>query len=1330
MILHYLPTYVGITETELLLGAASPVSLRQYCSLVNPAVKRLGSTIIGKWGVQMLIRKDVALNGAPVKLPAILNGRACFQDVWMTSANAAPELHRLGVVYGISGQTNIETVEFWAEITKIIKSGPPQWSITGDANVSLSSAEITASQHIETHASRSYRKFLTLCQGLDAWELHPDRSLKSWTYQKGGIRTIIDRSAASTLPGLFEVGVVDAREEGKYKYPKILNTDHRPILTTILLPGLVDTSQSALPENARPRIIFTDDTLKTGRYTTMCKEEFHKAAAVADWPSDQINDDATFSETYRRFSEIMIPACEKVFDLAAKVRTEKKPITFSHKTEKLGKDGANLSRMIGAAQQGTLGEMMHSGRHTWTWALYYEALDLPHEGLMEQMVQLRKLKGKLSYAAKKAEIHARAAERRIKDLQAILAGQSASKVLGHEESTCLQPRVLQDPDDPTKILTSKEDIHNATRRAFNARFTHDPIPRAQEDKFWMKSKKSQEFRAGSLKDPMIWPPTEGVSLADIDGFLDRGNNRPSPGPDGWEKWPIKYLPEEMLEILRLLVDYITRTNYFGDGLNDLLFLTLWKNKGTMINLNYFRGIGLGNLLHQMAVTVFTTTFKKYCWRRGFLPPTQGAANAGLQGRDLTSYIAQIDAWAHANETTLYWIKRDQMKGYDRVIPEAFDDACEFFGLPDSVRDFVRASKRGLKAYAVTAFGVDLEAIIMEMIMRQGGPFSPNEFTLVFAMASHWVHEEMEERDPVYIQTSNGRNKCPHGEIDQKKIRVHMPEQMDDSCNIRSSLAMMAESTKLFEDFGRTYGSQTDFADASKTEIGILGKDPGPLPDKIDVVTEYGTFAVPVSRRAPVFLRTPINNPEERMKECLKIVESAFLPRLHGSMPMPLALLLTEVERRLITRIEARLALQPIKPADAAILDTKIVQRIKAYYGWTFSPIAEFLNLKLKHQGLELPSIQDRNAAVAVRGLVRDLNHHIPHLREMAEISFAQWRCRKSGCLDPLHPSQRTQNKILRNTIPSHWEIAQQCLPEGIVLVDTEQVSVRNGQVALRHLLARSESQMTVNEHTNTQQAISFLEEVGIAWLADLGKWQGDVLVLHQQIPWPHELRPTMRRYESFIQWITSIGHISSCTDDVRFTYSLEDQGLRLRSEIDDIIIQSPHRARESDTDWASDGSMIKGKDYSSVTAAAIGTRSVTAKLPNPLANSLHGEVAGLILALADFQTVTSEVSNAVTHTDYLNAIGKLKGSLSYPFPGVHYYRLYRELEDAQAQQSALTLQHVKSHTAVLTLPERMNDECDKLAKAAHGDPLVAIMPEPVHLLPRGKQEQKPTSNGE
>jgi hypothetical protein len=99
------------------------------------------------------------------------------------------------------------------------------------------------------------------------------------------------------------------------------------------------------------------------------------------------------------------------------------------------------------------------------------------------------------------------------------------------------------------------------------------------------------------------------------------------------------------------------------------------------------------------------------------------------------------------------------------------------------------------------------------------------------------------------------------------------------------------------------------------------------------------------------------------------------------------------------KLEARIALLPLRPVDAAKLDTKITQKVIRYLNMTFSVKPYYLNQLLKHHGRELPSIQDINASQVVKGLLCSLNHHIPHLWDMAQISYAQWMCSKNKCVN-------------------------------------------------------------------------------------------------------------------------------------------------------------------------------------------------------------------------------------------------------------------------------------------------------------------------------------------
>ena len=81
-------------------------------------------------------------------------------------------------------------------------------------------------------------------------------------------------------------------------------------------------------------------------------------------------------------------------------------------------------------------------------------------------------------------------------------------------------------------------------------------------------------------------------------------------------------------------------------------------------------------------------------------------------------------------------------------------------------------------------------------------------------------------------------------------------------------------------------------------------------------------------------------------------------------------------------------------------------------------------LSVERHGMGFPSIARINAGLAVEGLQRDLNHHIPAYRNMARLTLADWTCSLNGCIDPFSQTGIARaNKIMRrNKIPTTWII--------------------------------------------------------------------------------------------------------------------------------------------------------------------------------------------------------------------------------------------------------------------------------------------------------------------
>jgi hypothetical protein len=172
--------------------------------------------------------------------------------------------------------------------------------------------------------------------------------------------------------------------------------------------------------------------------------------------------------------------------------------------------------------------------------------------------------------------------------------------------------------------------------------------------------------------------------------------------------------------------------------------------------------------------------------------------------------------------------------------------------------------------------------------------------------------------------------------------------------------------------------------------------------------------VPVTEKPPVFLRTAVNGPRECAQEFLDIVEKSPFP--DRRVLSHLNVVLRIITSQLIPKLEARIALQPLRPADAAKLDTKITQKVIRYVDITFSMKPHYLNQLTKRHGRGLRSGQDISASQAVKALLRDLNHHIPHLRDMAQISYVQWMCLKNRCVNPGGREQSPHNDHFCKTI--------------------------------------------------------------------------------------------------------------------------------------------------------------------------------------------------------------------------------------------------------------------------------------------------------------------------
>ncbi|GJE96473.1 hypothetical protein PsYK624_126700 [Phanerochaete sordida] len=568
-------------------------------------------------------------------------------------------------------------------------------------------------------------------------------------------------------------------------------------------------------------------------------------------------------------------------------------------------------------------------------------------------------------------------------------------------------------------------------------------------------------------------------------MLRKGNSRPSPGPDLWEKWCTKSLSDTSLALVLDLVNYEIVHSHFPASVKPATMSTIFK-RGSRTDLSNYRGITCSNLMKNLPFAWLNHNLVPYLAEHDILPQSQIATQPGVQARDLTSFLAQAETYARRHKQPLYMLRRDQRKGFDRLEPDGFYDAVRAYGLPSSLIDLDRSAQADVPYQVKTIFGLT-PVFTVSGVTQQGGPFSPLKSTLTTSMANHWIHDILPVDHRFIFRTSLAHAGRPHTPTDSTQLHTQMVEAMDDSIILTPSLPAAKASGLHAERFQAAYGWETNWPKSLLAVVGV----PRP-PDSVQMPSVnladpdsphlvYHTLAVSASHCE--FLRTAVNDPTAQYQKIRKMILDFEFPHLPTRLPF--TALRRVMSQCLVSRIRPLLSHQPVSRAHASALDRLLATRIHDMLHFPFPFNSSLLFLPLAHLGFDFPSIEHINDAAALDGLTRDLNHHVPTFRAIARITLADWTCTLNNCLHPLGgPSARSFSRSA-HLIPSAWTIAVDVLRvHGLSIRPTDLSHLSSGRVALRHVV-RTQPAPPVSP---SSLAITNLERAGITQLCDVASW--------------------------------------------------------------------------------------------------------------------------------------------------------------------------------------------------------------------------------------------------
>ncbi|KAG6894891.1 hypothetical protein C0992_004075 [Termitomyces sp. T32_za158] len=176
------------------------------------------------------------------------------------------------------------------------------------------------------------------------------------------------------------------------------------------------------------------------------------------------------------------------------------------------------------------------------------------------------------YAARKAEIVDRARRYDNGRISGVLLGGSSKKLMGGLSSFISLPTALNSPQHPDMVETDPAKVVEITRDYFSDLYQRTPPP--DKPKSWMNTPLVVEVRERIAKEPFVWPVA--ATLEDFRAMLRKGNPRPSPGPDRWEKWCVKNLSDGALLKVLDLHNYLVMNASFPGMVKDTHLTYLHK----------------------------------------------------------------------------------------------------------------------------------------------------------------------------------------------------------------------------------------------------------------------------------------------------------------------------------------------------------------------------------------------------------------------------------------------------------------------------------------------------------------------------------------------------------------------------------------------------------------------------------------------------------------------------------------------------------------------------------------------------------------------------------
>ena len=551
-------------------------------------------------------------------------------------------------------------------------------------------------------------------------------------------------------------------------------------------------------------------------------------------------------------------------------------------------------------------------------------------------------------------------------------------------STKMDLRAVNTPNgistDPYKIKTHIQEFYTNKTSPPGIRKTGKYLPKEREiDPYPFNPATSSTpdvMRLATRATETTARPGLHTAISDPTAFRDVINSLSlgkAPGPDRIPNDILRALPYEALKALHNLIQIMWATGITPHSWKHSTTILLYKNKGTPMDLTFYRRIGLESTLYKTWTSMVCKTMAHHAETQGILSGSQGGFRAKRSTHHQLETLVSLLEDAKLNHQNLYILQADLSEAFDT--PDHDKMLCIMYdlGFPTDSIEVVKDLYTGAQTEIHTPFG-PTDPIPINIGTIQGDSLSPLLFTIYLEPLLRWLQVGARGYYPrIYGPKTKASTDTPSSFFSNNTFA----DDITILTGAPSDMIIQVDKLDRYAKWGNLR------VNASKTSgTGILHAQLPNTPtchstirrqmDPIRIAGEPITITPPASpfKLLGVWFTMDLNW-KYQLQETLKSARTKVynLTRSLASTTQKLLVLKTCIR----PAITYAFPVMPYTPEDINLLDTILTQAAKKIYRLSPGTSTAFAREDIHNGGLGITSLAVEYNTRAVQSLTRALN---------------------------------------------------------------------------------------------------------------------------------------------------------------------------------------------------------------------------------------------------------------------------------------------------------------------------------------------------------------------